>query len=166
MPCTDPVRALVIGASAMTDYQDFTKNYLVAQNVHDERSAEVKSFVGAILAAIQHTRHPHLAKVGAHNNVRTYEDCGWAIERRPDGKIHAQCYQWPEKTSDPFHLAYTTDPTWIGEETWIGEDMDKMDPVAGMKFARKGLHIFVRGMCEHTFFPDLEQQLAKMFAAL
>lgn len=144
----------------MTDYREFTATYLVAQRRHDQRSAEVKSLVGAILAAIQDTAHPHLTAKGAHNNVRQEGDCGWAIQRRPDGKIHAQCYRWPLDSSDDFHLAFTTDPTWIDE------GMVKMDALAGMKFARDGLHVFVRGMCEHSFFPGLRQQLARLFLAL
>lgn len=140
-------------------YVKFLEDLNSSQDRIDHRSKRVKSVVGTILGLIQNTKHPHLERIGAHNNVGSRDLCSWAIERRPDGKIHVQCYSWPTEAGGDFSIAYCTDPSWTSE------DMTPMETIEGFKFAYEGLWIFVQEMCEHNFFPELKGQLQSIIDA-
>lgn len=74
--------------------------------------------------------------------------CSWEMMRRPDGKVHVRCV-WDRLDSEPM-LAYSSDPTWT--------DMETMG-LGGVQFAYDGLPIFLHGMLNHTYFPNLRDEL-------
>lgn len=147
---------------------------LGAKNI-DRMKSEVEFVVGKILALARKSSGMDrlLWHKDAHNNIESTEClwdaqfprgpngecCYWEMRRlgtvKKDGNnnVHVRCVKYSRRgVGSLYQMAYCTSSDWresnvsaMGLEGWL--------------FAHKHLPVFVHGMLEHSYFPELKEQL-------